>query len=465
MKATKDLTTGNIWRNFILYNLPLLGSALLSSAYNTVDAMIAGKFISEHALGAINATSSFDMIFHALFIGFAAGFSVYVALLFGQKNYTRMKNDIVQVLMLVAAVTVVISVCSILLRDPIMDYLKVDPVLRADAERYFVIYTSGYIITYINFVLVQTLHALGVTSFSFYVSLISAVLNIGGNLLTVLVFDMGVAGLAVSTLFSAAAATAVYVILLRRAFCELPSEKISYRFRLADVRRSLRYTVPAALQQLSYHGVGFLIAPSINGLGADATTGYTVANRVNSICSNSFWSGAGALGCHTSQCVGAGKHEKIRKGLWVNLWICIGILTPMMLAIIVLARPLTSVFFPAGYTGTAFQYAVRFLTFYLPFLFVNMLGHLLHAYMRGLGAMNVVMVVSLIGSAARFVLTLLLTPSMGMDGIYTAWVIGWFADTVVSLAIFLLRYRTRKHILRAIGSKGNAKEQAGRKGD
>ncbi len=457
MKITKDLTTGNIWRNFILYNLPLLASSLLSSAYSTVDAMIAGKFISEHALGAINATSSFEMIFHALFIGFAAGFSVYVALLFGQKNYTRMKSDIVQILMLVAAVTVVISTCSILLRNPIMDYLKVDPILRRDAETYFVIYTSGYIITYINFILVQTLYALGVTSVSFYVSMLSAVLNIGGNLLTVLVLNMGVAGLALSTLVSAACATVVYVVMLRRAFRELPSDKISYRFRFANIRRSLRYTLPAALQQLAYHGVGFLIAPSINGLGADATTGYTVANRVNNICSNSFWSGAGALGCHTSQCVGAGKPEKIRKGLWVNLWICVGVLAPMMLVAMVFAKPITAVFFPAGYTGIAFQYAVRFLTFYLPFLFVNMVGHLLHSYLRGLGAMNVVMVVSLIGSAVRFAFTLLLTPTMGMDGIYTAWVLGWFADTGISLVLFLLRYRTHKHILRAIGMKETKK--------
>ena len=134
MKVTKDLTTGNIWRNFLLYNLPLIGSSLLSSAYSTVDAMIAGKFISEHALGAINATSSYEMIFNALFIGFAAGFSVYVALLFGQKNYTRMKGDIVQILMFVAMVTVLVSVGSILLRDPILNYLKVDPILRRDAE-------------------------------------------------------------------------------------------------------------------------------------------------------------------------------------------------------------------------------------------------------------------------------------------------------------------------------------------
>ena len=117
MKVTKDLTEGNIWRNFILYTLPLIGSAVLSSAYSTVDAMIAGKFISEYALGAINVTSSFEMIFFSLFLGFSAGFSVYVAMLFGQKNYAAIKRDVVQTITFFLGMILLVSVVSILLRQ------------------------------------------------------------------------------------------------------------------------------------------------------------------------------------------------------------------------------------------------------------------------------------------------------------------------------------------------------------
>ena len=463
MKVTKDLTVGNIWRNFILYTLPLIGSAILSSAYSTVDAMIAGKFISEHALGAINATSSFEMIFYALFLGFSAGFSVYVALLFGQKNYVAIKRDVVQIIAFSVGLILLISLTAILLRDPVFTYLKVDPVLRADAELYFIIFTAGWVVVFINLLLVQILHALGVTSFSLYVSFISAILNIGGNLLTVLVFKMGVAGLAISTLFSAFCATLIYLRLLRIAFREMACERVSYRFSFACVRRSLRYTLPAALQQLSYHGVTFLVAPSINGLGADATSGYTVANRINNLCSNTFWSTAGALGCHTSQCVGAGKTKKIPKGLWVDLCISVAFLLPVMLAFIAFAEPITSIFFPEGYRGEAFGYAVRFITAFLPFLFINMLGHLLHGYIRSLGAVSVVLGVSLLGSATRLTLTLILTPTMGMEGIFLAWIFGWVADTGASAVLYLLRYRTHRHILRAVGQgdeEGNSAKGA-----
>ena len=450
MKVTRDLTTGNIYKNFLLFTLPLIGSSLLSGLYSTVDAMIAGKFISEHALGAINATGSFDMIFHAFFDGFGEGFAVFVALLFGKKEYGRMKSDILHMLLFLIGVILLISGSAILFRNPIMDFLKVDPILRADTEIYFIIYTAGYLIIYGNIMLVHILQALGITSVSFYVSLISAVLNIGGNLLAVLVLDWGVAGLALSTLLSAAVSTVIYLIMLRRAFRELPSEKLRFGFDFSCVIRSLRYTLPAAVQKVAYHGVGFLVAPSINGLGADATTGYTVSNRIIHMCSQCFWCASRVLGCYAAQCVGAGKQNKIRRGLWVDLWLCFGLTLPVVLVFCCFAAPISSLFFPEGYAGAAFQYAVRFATFYLPFLFINMLGHLIHTYLRGLGAMNVVFWVSLLGSAARLTATLLLVPTMSMEGVFAAILCGWIADSAASALIYLLFYRTDAHIERAI---------------
>lgn len=450
MKVTKDLTEGNIYKNFLRYTLPLIASALLSSAYGTIDAMIAGKFISEYALGAINATGSFEMVFYSFLLGFGGGFSVYVALLFGKKDYAVLKRDVVQMLMFLSAVILLISAASILLCEPIMDYLCVDPILRADAKLYFIIYMAGCVLVYMNLILVQVLNALGITSFSLYVSAMSAIMNIGGNLLTVLVFDWGVAGIAASTLVSTAGATLIYLYMLRRAFRELPSERVSYRFSPACVLRSLRYTFPAAVQQLAYHGIGLLIAPTINGLGADATTGNTVANRIFNICAQSYWCTSRALGCYTAQCVGAGKLDRIRRGLWANFLMCCAFLVPFVLVFLLLGAPLTSFFFPESYTGTAFQYAMRFVTCYLPFAFINLVGHLIHTYLRGLGVMTVVLWLSVLNSVVQWIATLGLVPVIGMEGVYLARLLAWIADTLGSVVIWLLCYRTVDHIRRAV---------------
>lgn len=148
--------------------------------------MIAGKFIGEYALGAISATGSFDSLFQSLFNGFGGGLAIYVAYLFGMGDYSTLKRDVIHILMIVAALCVMLSSLAILFRNPIMDYLNVDPILRKDAEIYFIIHTSAYAFSFCNLIMINILRSLGITFFSVYVPLGSALLNISENLLTML---------------------------------------------------------------------------------------------------------------------------------------------------------------------------------------------------------------------------------------------------------------------------------------
>ena len=156
MKFTKDLTEGSIYKSFLTYAIPLLISYILSQAYSTIDAVIAGKFISENALGAISATGSYELLFQSLFSGFAAGFGIYIAQQFGKGDYGAVRRDAVTMGAVVAVAAVAVSLLSVGLRDSILNYLKVDPILRKDAEIYFIIFTLGYVFSYVNMLLLQT---------------------------------------------------------------------------------------------------------------------------------------------------------------------------------------------------------------------------------------------------------------------------------------------------------------------
>jgi len=93
MKVGKSLTEGNVYKNYLLYALPLILSSIVSHLYSTVDAVIAGKYIGELALGAVSAAGSVESVLFALINGFAAGFSIYLARLFGRKDYSRIRQD------------------------------------------------------------------------------------------------------------------------------------------------------------------------------------------------------------------------------------------------------------------------------------------------------------------------------------------------------------------------------------
>ena len=329
---------------------------------------------------------------------------------------------------------------------PILHYLNIDEVLYKDAETYFVIVTTCYTFSFINCISLFTLYALGVTSFSMYISLVSTVINIGGNLLTVLVFDMGVAGLACATVLSVIASTAIYAALLLRVFKSLHCEKRPFRLNLRCVKNSLVYTIPTALQKMVFHVTGIFIAPTINGLGADATTGYSVMGRMYDICGQSFWNMTSAVDCHTAQAIGAGEHKKLNKGLFAGLVMNTAILTPFVLIFVIFANPIASIFFPAGYTGTAMSYAVRFFQVYAAFLYVNMLGHLLHAYMRSIGRVNTVLWITLMSSAVKIAATLLLVPHFHIDGVYIGQSLNWVIDAVICVVIYFLFYYSEEKI-------------------
>lgn len=450
MKVTKNLTEGNISKNLFLYALPLILSSVLSQTYSMVDGIIAGKFISEHALGAISATGSFETLFNSLMSGFAAGFSIYISQLFGKKRFSDIKRGIVSMSIMIGGISLLFSVFSVLFRNPILDYLKVDDILRDDAMTYFTIHVMGYVIIFLNSLLVNALHALGITSFSFYVSLLSALLNIGGNLFSVLVLRLGVAGLALSTLLSALAASVVYIVMLRKAFREMECEDISYRFDFACVRRSMQYSLPTAIQQLAFHGIGFLIAPAINSLGAAATTGYNIANRIYSMGTMCLWAATSAFACYTGQCIGEGNTEKIRRGRRVGLFMNVLLVLPFVLVIMALAGPIVSVFFPEGYTGEAYTHAVRYARVYLPFIYIQLIGHFLHAYMRSLGRVPTVLGITIVGGVTRWVMTLLLVPVMHLEGVFVGQIISWGIDAIISVALYCLRYRTDAHLTRVI---------------
>lgn len=458
MRTVKDITQGNIYKNYLQYAAPLILSSILNSLYSTVDAVIAGKFIGEYALGAVSATSSFDILFNSFFNGFSGGFSVYIAQLFGKRAFAAIKRNVVNMVSFVAIFSAAVSVIAILCRGYVLDYLNIDPLLREDAETYFVIYTSSYLFAYVNMILLRTLYALGVTSFSLFVSVMSAVVNVVGNLLAILVFDLGVAGLAYSTLLSILLVTVVYLYMMRKAFRELKSEKISYRISWKVVKDSFSYTFPTAVQKIAFHATGIFFAPALNGLGAAATTGYSVMSRMYNYCGQSFWNMCCAVDCHTGQAVGAGNVKKVRRGLAVGFWMNVIAMTPFVLLLVIFAEPIALIFFPGGYRGAALDYAVHFFKVYSAFLYVNMIGHLMHSYMRSIGRVITVLWITIVGSTVRVAATLLLVPVYQMDGVYLGMVLSWAADGALSLILYFALYHSQEKLQKVVDrvrSKGS----------
>lgn len=450
MKVVKNLTEGNIYKNFFLFAIPLIAASLLSSMYGTINAAIAGKYIDNFAMGAVGATEAFNTMVSCLFTGFAIGATIHTSRLFGQKDYRGVKQNIFAILSFLVTGILAVSVLTLLLSRPLLSFLAIDESILKEARIYFLIYVAGQLFPILNVALIQILHAVGITNFMFYMSLLSMGLNIGGNLFTVLVLDMGVAGLAVSTIVSSAIVTAMYLLKLRAAFRDMPSDAVKLGFYLPMLRASLRYSVPASLQQGVMYFATFFLSPAINVLGPAATTGYAAALRIYNISAPCYQNSSKALANYVAQSIGAGKSENIPRGLRVGLLQGVVLLLPFVLATVIFAKPIAALFFESGYTGEAFEYAVHFSRVYMPLVYLNMLNNLAHSFFRGMGSMLELFVSTFTGSAARLAATLVLAPLYGMEGVFIAWAISWLAEAILCVVLYLTRYRTLEKIRKRI---------------
>ena len=123
---------------------------------------------------------------------------------------------------------------------------------------------------------------------------------------------------------------------------------------------------------------------------------------------------------------------------------------PLVLIFSVFAHPIAALFFPTGNDGEALQWAVRYAVVYLPLTYVQLVGHFLHSYLRSLGRITTVLVISIVGSLTRWAATLWLVPMMHLEGAFLAQVIGWGADAVICVVLFLLFYQKEAHLRRII---------------
>lgn len=450
----RDLTKGNIYKSFVLFAVPLILSGLLSQAYHVIDTAIAGRFLGEQGLAAIGATSQAIVLVSSVFWGFSTGLGVYIAKLFGAREYSRIRNDIYNSLIIISAVILSISLLLILFDGYILDFLSVDAHIRRDAEIYFDIYIAGLTFIVLNATFIQIMNAMGASSYPLYMSILSAVLNISGNIISVTVFDAGVAGIAIASVFAAVAADAFFLLKLRSNFKKMKLGSERFKLSLSSFSKTLRYGFPSALQQSAMYIASLIMSPIVNGIGADATAGYTVALRINDINSGIYQNSSKTLSNYSAQCIGAKKYEKLSKALFVGLLQGVVFVLPTVILCCVFAYPINAMFFPDGFSGKAFEYAVCFSRYILPFVFVNLINNLFHSFFRGIAAMNYLIIATVIGSVGRIAAGIILSRALGMTGVYIAFIVGWTAEAIFVSVIYLLKLRNSKMIQKFIEKNG-----------
>ena len=317
---TKDMTSGAPWKHVLKFSLPVLAGSLLQQLYNTVDTIIVGKYSGEDSLSAVGTTGSFVFLFLALAIGFSSGNGVVVAQHYGAKDEENVRKNAATGILFLMILGLISTVTAIAAARPAYTYLlNVDKSILELTIIYFRWYALGMIFQFGYNIISAILRAVGDSAATLYFLLISSVLNIGLDMLFVAVFKQGVAGAAIATDISQAVSFAA-------AYLYMSVKYPIFRFRLNEyiwnnkvIKSTVRVGFPISLQLIVVSFGLTFIQRAVNGFGKTMTASFTVGQRIEmylNLPCNAFQT---TLATYTGQNIGAGKIERVKKGVQQTL--------------------------------------------------------------------------------------------------------------------------------------------------
>ncbi|MBR6737937.1 MAG: hypothetical protein IKL82_06255 [Clostridia bacterium] len=434
----KDLTKGNIYKTFLSFGIPLVLSGLLSQLYTIVDTAIAGKFIGENALAAIGATSPLISLVQSIFWGFGVGLSVYVARLYGAEDYSKLKKSVYSGALFIMACCLTFSIILMLSSSLIIDLLKVEQSLRKDALIYFLIITGGNAIILMTNYGLYIMTSVGIGSFPFIMSLLTTVINITLNIVTVTVFKWGVAGLAISTIIAALVVVICYFIKFNKCLKELGVDKEKFSFDIKEVKNSFPYSIPNMLQQMIMYLSTCMISPLVNGIGLSASASYTVINNVVNLNSTVFFNSNRTINNYTAQCIGHGRYDKIKKGVLPAFIQNVALVTPLLILCVIFNEEVCNIFLKENATELTKQYSYDFTRNFLPFIYFFTICNLFHGFFRGVKATAHLFITTAFSSVVKYVASLILIKSYGIYGFFMGWVISWILESILCVALYFI---------------------------
>lgn len=434
----KDMTEGTPSRILWTFSIPMLISAMFQQIYNIADSMIAGRFAGEDALAAVGASYPITMIFMAVAMGCNIGCSVIISQLFGGKKLREMKTAVTTTFLASLGLSFVLTALGLLFTRPLMELIDTPENVFSDAALYLRIYVGGLTFLFLYNVCTGIFTALGDSRTPLYFLIGSSVGNIVLDLVFVIVFHMGVAGVAWATFLAQGVSCVLSVATLIRRLRGISTEEKPELFSTRMLWKICRIAVPSILQQ-SFISIGnIFIQVLVNGYGSSTIAGYSAAIKLNTFAITSFTTLGNGISSYTAQNIGAGKTERVREGYRAGAVMMLGIVLPFFLAFFFFEDSMLSLFMEES-SVKAIGIGKDFLTLVSPFYFIISMKILADGILRGAGAMKSFMISTFSDLLLRVALAFLLARGFGLgtDGIWMSWPVGWSLATVLSTAFYL----------------------------
>lgn len=441
----KNLTEGKPLPLLFFFALPMVAGNLFQQLYNMVDTAVVGQYIGEDAVAAVGASFPIVFLSVAMSSGLSMGSNVVVSQQFGAGQIHRMKGTISTALISLGTIGLLVMALGQLFSEPLLRLLGTDPDILADSLAYLQIYFGGSIFVYLYNALNGIYNALGDSKTPLIFLVCSTILNIGLDILFVVEFGLGVAGVAWATLIAQGLCAVVSFLVMTSRLRTLPLEEGAPTgkpalFRMEAMRRIAVIGLPSMLQQ-SLVSISALMMQSLaNSFGKTYVAGYTAAMRIDTLCLLPNMNIANASSTFTAQNIGAKKTERVEAGFRASVTLSLIFSLTIMAVIFLFGDKILSLFLNQGGEGTAMGYGVEYMRIVSVFYFLMGILFISNSVLRGAGAMQYFVASSFSNLICRVVSAYFLAPRVGSVAIAISIPVGWAVGLVVSQ----YSYRTKK---------------------
>ncbi len=391
-RQSADMTQGNIARHIITFALPLLVGNIFQQMYNTVDTWVVGNFVNNEAYAAVGTVGPIVNMLIGIFIGLSSGAGVVISQYFGAHREEDVQKTVHTAMVMTFLLAILFTILGIAMTPLMLKLIKMPANVIPEATTYLTIYFGG--IGGLMFYNIGSgiLRAVGDSKRPFYFLVVCAIMNTVLDLLFVLKFSMGVAGVALATVLSQLVSAILVIITLLRTDSCIKLRPSKLKIHWSELKKIFRVGIPAALQMCVTSFSNIFVQSYINFFGDDCMSGWTTYAKVDAVLFLPMQSISLASTTFMGQNLGSNQPERARKGVRLALILAL-CATGLLCVPVVLFAPNIVAFFNSK--AEVVEYGSLLLRWMSPFYLLCCFNQIYSGALRGAGNSKAPMVIML----------------------------------------------------------------------
>lgn len=439
---TKDLTTGKIMPILVNFTVPLVLGNLFQLTYNAVDSIIVGHFVGKEALAAVGICNPISTLMILFLNGLCMGASILMGIQYGAKDYKTLHRQISTTMLSGVVFSFFLTLFCVVFAVPILHLLQVDASIMEMTRQYLRIIFLGLMFTFLYNFFSSTLRALGDSASPLYFLIISAVLNIFGDLFFVIVLKAGSNGCAISTVLSEALCCLFCIIYIQK---KVPILRLGKKWLVFDSRllkKTIAYGWASAMQQATVQMGKIAIQALVNTMGVSVAAAFAVVNRIDDFAITPEQNIAHAMTAFMAQNKGAGKNDRMREGFRCGMILEIVYGAAVMVICQVFAGELMALFVK---DEEVIGHGVIYLHLIAVMYILPAVTNAIQGFFRGIGDLKVTLMSSFTNMAVRVIAAapMILLWNFGIEALPYSYLAGWVAMLLVETPLMIRIYRKK----------------------